>query len=64
MLSATIIRSLRLLALTTVVAAATAGPAHAYTPPIGTDKGSLTTTPGPRANFIMFDHNYILASPY
>ena len=62
--SARIDRRLRLLALTTVAAAATAGHAQAYTPPIGTDKGSLTATASTNANgFIMFDHNYEISSP-
>ena len=51
------IRSLPLL-IAAAAATATVGTAHAYTPPIGTDKGSLTAAPAPHANFIMFDHNY------
>ena len=64
MLSARIVRLLRVLALTTVAVAATAGHAQAYTPPIGTDKGSLTATPSPHANgFIMADHNFEAVRP-
>ena len=54
------IRSLPLLIVTAAAATATAATAHAFTPPIGTDKGSLTTAPAPHANVIMFDHNYNL----
>ena len=41
------IRSLPLLIVTAAAATATAATAHAFTPPIGTDKGSLTTTAAP-----------------
>ena len=45
------LRPIRSLPLLIVAAAtATAGTAQAYTPPIGTDKGSLTATPVPHAN--------------
>ena len=60
------LRPVRSLPLLIAAAAATtiAATAQAYTPPIGTDKGSLTATPSPNANgFIMADHNFEIFSP-
>ena len=60
-----LVRFLPHLVVTVTTATTTVGPAHAYTPPIGTDKGSLTVTPAAHPNqFIMFDHNYDISSPY
>lgn len=43
-------RTARSLSLIVVSAAVTVAPAHAYTPPIGSDKGSITAAPAPSAD--------------
>jgi len=55
--------------LTLIVASAlgvvAATPAHAYTPPIGSDKGSITAAPAPDGStHIVVTKYYDMASPY
>jgi hypothetical protein len=40
-------RSLSLIVVSAAVGVVTAAPAHAFTPPIGSDKGSFTAAPAP-----------------
>jgi hypothetical protein len=51
-------RPLSLLAVAAAIAIAATAPAQAFTPPLGSDKGSVTDTPPTRDNY------YDMASPY
>jgi type VI protein secretion system component Hcp len=51
-------RPLSLLVVAAAIAIAVAAPAQAYTPPIGSDKGSVTDSPA------TFTKDYDMASPY
>lgn len=61
-------RSLSLIVVSAAVGVVTAAPAHAYTPPIGSDKGSITAAPAQLAadgsTRIVVGKYYDTSSPY
>jgi hypothetical protein len=58
-------RSLFVIAVSAAVGVVTVAPAHAFTPPIGSDKGSITAAPAPGGStHVVVTKYYDMSSPY
>jgi hypothetical protein len=58
-------RSLSLIVVSIAVGVVSATPAHAFTPPIGSDKGSITAAPAPDGSTrVIVAKYYDMSSPY